>query len=89
MPVDAAAAGQTVRAEVDGQTITIEAEGVGLLTLRLSDALLDLDQPVVAIVNGKETFSGKVERQLTAVWDSLQERADPKLVATAVVDLKF
>ena len=33
-------------AHVEGQTITIETPATGSLTLRLSDALLDFDQPV-------------------------------------------
>jgi hypothetical protein len=89
MPGDAARGGQVVRAEVDGQTIEIGAEGNGRLTLRLSDALLDLDQPVVVTVNGEETFSGTATRSVQAIWDSLNERADLESVATATIGLNF
>tara|TARA_B110000037_G_scaffold178192_1_gene203819 strand:+ start:7347 stop:9677 length:2331 start_codon:yes stop_codon:yes gene_type:complete len=89
VPKVAMRGGQVVRAQVKGQTIEIEAEGIEQLTLRLSDVLLDLDQPVVVTVNGKEQFSGKVTRSVQAIWNSLNERADPKSVATATVELNF
>jgi hypothetical protein len=89
VPKAAMRGGQVVRAQVKGQTIEIEAEGIEQLTLRLSDALLDLDQPVVVTVNGKEKFSGKVTRSVQAIWNSLNERADPKSAATATLELNF
>ncbi|MGJ8695468.1 MAG: transglutaminase domain-containing protein [Verrucomicrobiaceae bacterium] len=82
--------GQTVRAEVKGQVIGIESEGVDTLRLRLSDALVDLDDEVVVRVNGEEKFKGKVEREVRAIWESLNERFDGVTVASAIltIDLK-
>jgi poly(3-hydroxybutyrate) depolymerase len=89
VPEGVAKRDQTVRAEVTGQNIVVTTEGLNQLTLRLSDALLDLDEAVVVTVNGVETFNGKVERKAEAIRDSLNERADPSSVALGLVELKF
>ena len=60
-----------------------EARGVNRLRLRLSDALLDLDRPVVVEWAGKAVFKGHVPRTRAAIVRSLEERADPSTIATA------
>ena len=87
VPAESAQRGQTVRARVEGQRIEIEAEGLDRLSLRLSDELLDLDKPVVVVANGEEVFSGTPRRNLEAIWGSVFGRADPRTVATAVLEL--
>lgn len=72
-------------AVVTGQEIQIEGQVPSALQLRLSDRLLDLDQPVVVRVNGKTRHSGPVTRQAQAIRDSLEERADPETAAAAVL----
>jgi hypothetical protein len=72
-------------AQVEGQTITIEKPESGSLTLRLSDELLDLDQPVRVVASGRTVFDGKVTRSFAAIVQSLQEREDPAAVATALL----
>ncbi len=89
LPQGSAKLGQTVRAEVKGQRVEIQADGLKELTLRLSDELLDLDAPVIVTVNGEETFNGMVSRSVRTMWSSLHERPDPRSVATAVVHLAF
>ena len=81
VPLDQAKPGQVIRAEVDGQEIRLEGEGP--ITLRLSDALLNLDQPIRVTLNGDQKFEGKVERGVKAIWQSLTERKDPASAATA------
>ncbi len=58
-----------VRAEAAGQTITVSAACCRWLRLSLHDALVDLDRPFSVVVNGKESFSGKVLRTKTATGD--------------------
>lgn len=89
VPKGSATGGQTVSAEVKGQRIEVSGDGLKGINLRLSDALLNLDEPVVVSMNGKEVFQGKVERTVQAIWDSLQQRPDVKSVATGVLELKF
>jgi len=80
-------AGQQMVATVDGQGIRIEGDVPPGLTLRLSDRLLDLDQPVTVRVNGQDRFSGKVPRTAAAVLASFARRADPASAATALLIL--
>lgn len=76
-------------AHVEGQTITIETPATGELTLRLSDELLDLDQPVRVVAGGKTVFDGVVKRSFAAVEQSLHEREDPQAVCTALLKVQW
>jgi pimeloyl-ACP methyl ester carboxylesterase len=86
---DAVKPNEVFAAHVEGQTITIEAPGSGSLMLRLSDALLDLDQPVKVLAGGKTIFEGSVKRSFTAVVQSLREREDPDTVATVLLPVSW
>ncbi len=89
LPPGAARPGQTVVAEIVGQTVRITAGESSHLTLRLSDALLDLDQPLMVTINGKQVFRGQVARTREAVTASLAQRADPETAATALLNLEW
>jgi predicted esterase len=86
---DAVRVDDVYTAHVDGQNIVIEAPASGKMTLRLSDALLDLDQPIRVSAGGKTIFDGKVSRTLSAINSSLQTREDPDLAATALLPLTW
>lgn len=75
-------------ASVDGQKITIKGAGQDALKIYLSDELVNLDEPLTVIVDGKEVHSGKVLRSQEAIQSSLKQRLDPKMVATAVIEVK-
>jgi poly(3-hydroxybutyrate) depolymerase len=76
---------QKVVATLDQRTIRIEGEVPAGLSLRVSDALLNLDQSITVVVNGKKVFSGKPVRQAANILSSLQERADASTAASAVI----
>ena len=76
-------------ARVEGQTISIETPSTGNLTLRLSNALLDLDRPVRVMAGGRAIFEGRVARSFAAVVQSLREREDPELAATALLPVSW
>ena len=80
----AAAAGQEMTATVEGQSIRLAGVVPSGSTLRLSDALLDLDREVIVSVNGRQIIAAKVPRTAAAILQSLQERADLPSAATAV-----
>ena len=82
-------AGETVRAKVEGQVISLETGQLRDLTLLLSDRLLNLDQPVTVKVKDKVVFSGSVIRNRTATEASLRERPDPSAAATAELTLAW
>lgn len=77
--------GRRLVGEVDGQTIKIEGENVAGLRLWLSDELLDLDQEIVVLRNGKEAFRGRVKRSAEVVVQSLEQRCG--MVATALLEI--
>jgi hypothetical protein len=79
---------QKVVAVLQDHTFRIDGDVPAGLSLRLSDRLLNLDQPVTVIVNGKKVFSGKGVRQPGVILESLEERTDPSSVATAVIRWK-
>jgi dienelactone hydrolase len=89
VPPGVAKAGSLVIAETRDQQIEIRTEGseVSDLVLYLNDHLLNLDQPIRVIWNGQQCFSGQVIRTESAILRSLQERFDPKLAATAILEL--
>lgn len=78
---------QTLIATVRGQTVDLEGDLYPKLCLRLSDHLLDLDQPIRVLANGRELFAGRVPRHAAAIQTSLIERADPPAAATALLCL--
>jgi dienelactone hydrolase len=83
----AAEAGQKIVATVEGQTITLTGDVPAQTEIRLSDSLVDLDQSVKILVNGKEAFAGRVPRTAGAIRRSLEERADLPAAATAICEL--
>lgn len=78
-----------INAEVDGQTIRLTGDVPQGMTLRLSDELLNLDQPVRVLVTNREVFHAKSPRRVEVIRASLQERADPRSAATAEVKLNW
>jgi pimeloyl-ACP methyl ester carboxylesterase len=76
-------------AEVTEQTIRLSGDVPRLTMLRLSDELLDLDQPVRVLVNNREVFNAQVKRDSAVIRESLSERADPRTAATAKVVLNW
>jgi hypothetical protein len=88
VPAAEAKPGKRIDAVVKGRVIALTGDVPAGLTLRLSDKLLTLDEPLTVTVNGKEVFSGKVSRTAMAIEQSLAERADPAAAATAVLTIK-
>jgi len=80
--------GQTVKARVDDQVITITSEDVDTLTLRLSDSLLDLDKAVKVVFNDAVVHDAKVQRSPDVVKASLKQRADPRSAAVAILKVE-
>lgn len=87
IPKEAAKENQQITAEVVGQTIRLTGDVPNQTTIRLSDELLDLDQPVQVVINGREVFQGRVERKAEVIRESLRERADRRSAATAKIVL--
>ncbi len=78
-----------VRATRDGQRITLESTSLSSIKVRLSDSMLDLDQPVSITANGREQFTGNVSRSIAVLANTLTERGDPRFLFSAEVLVKF
>jgi predicted esterase len=76
-------------AQISGQRVEIERPANGNLTLRLSDAMMDLDQPIQVMAAGRKVFEGKVTRSLDSIVKSLNEREDPESSATAMLPVSW
>ena len=79
------AKGRRIKAIVKGQTISLTAKQTKRVTVRLSDALVDLNREVTVNFNGKEKFKGIVDRLKSRMSDSLSERADNTSTALATI----
>ncbi|MCB9852507.1 MAG: hypothetical protein H6819_05390 [Phycisphaerales bacterium] len=81
--------GQTIIADVKGQTITIQSSDVNALTLRLRDTLVDLDLPIKVVVNDVTVFEGRVSRTRAVIEQTLRERNDAPAAATAELPIDW
>lgn len=72
-------------AKIEGNTITLTADAGLKPRVFLDDKLVDLNQPVKVVLNGKEVFSGKVKRNLATIAKTLSSRGDRELAYTAEV----
>ncbi len=87
VPASAAKPGQKIIATVKGQAVTLTGDIPKGWTLRLNDALLNLDEPVVVTVNGQQVFQGKVPRTEAVIRTALTERLDAQICPTALLTL--
>jgi hypothetical protein len=87
VPSAAAKPGQKIVATVKGQAVTLTGDIPKGWTLRLNDALLNLDEPVVVTVNGQQVFQGKVPRTEAVIRTALTERLDAQICPTALLTL--
>lgn len=67
---------------------SLEGDFIYCDILRLHDRLIDLDQTLTVLLNGKTAFAGKVPRQADAILKSLRLRADSHSVATALPEVR-
>jgi hypothetical protein len=77
--------GQDIVAERSGQNITLMAKSNPHVTIRLSDAMLDLDQPVTVTLNGTALPPKKVSRTVDVIRRTIEERGDPASIFDAEI----
>ncbi|MDR1273344.1 MAG: alpha/beta hydrolase [Odoribacteraceae bacterium] len=85
VPADEARARRQIVVSREGNTFTILRDDYPGVTIHLNDAMVDLDQPVKVIKNGKTLFEGKVSRDIANIYRSVEKRGDPGLVFSARV----
>jgi pimeloyl-ACP methyl ester carboxylesterase len=89
VPPEEAKRKRQIIGEVDGQNVKLSGEVPQGITVRLSDALLNLNQPVRVRVTNREIFHAIVPRTTEAIRKSFGERADPRSAATAEITLRW
>ena len=77
--------GVEVRARRDGQRIEAQSDGLGALTIRLNDQMLNMDEDVVVTSRGETLYSGPVYRTIATLAATLAERGDPESVYSGEV----
>ncbi len=65
-----------VDGKIEGQEIRLHSEGVKRVTLGLSSELLDLDQSITVIWNGKTVHEGKLQTSAQAMLELIGSKAD-------------
>lgn len=74
----------------NGQKFSIEkAELVDDLIIRLNDEMLDLSKKVVVEYKGEEIYKGLVQRNVSTIWKSLNERNDLQQVFSAEIQVSL
>lgn len=74
-----------ITAEVNEQSILIEATDLETLTVRLHDGLLDLDRELSVSDGQRELYRGRAKRTIGTMYRTLLERFDPAVVYPAEV----
>jgi poly(3-hydroxybutyrate) depolymerase len=77
-----------VRAKRSGQAIEVTTSEVKELRLWLSDAMLDLDKPVVVTWNGRKVHDKAVRRSVDVLLDDFKQRRDPGMTFGASLLIK-
>jgi predicted esterase len=69
--------GTPCQVAVDGNTITIEGSGLKKASLLLNDELVDMEQPVVVMLNGTKAYDAVVPRSVEFLLDWFTWERDP------------
>ena len=88
VPEGQARQGAVVRANVNGQRVTVEHSDVDRLTIHLNDRMLDLDKPVTFVWGEREVFNGAIPRKAQTLSKTLNERGDRELMFSAEVEVR-
>ena len=72
-----------------GQRIEVETAEAEKMTILLNDMMLNLDQPLSVVANGKTLFKGRPDRTIANLITSLLERGDPGYLFSSKIDLNF
>ncbi|MEY4387694.1 MAG: hypothetical protein RLY20_2977 [Verrucomicrobiota bacterium] len=88
-PTEDLKAGQLIKAECAGQSISLESTNVTTVEVRLNDALVNLDQPVVIRVGDRVLSSNVPPRTISWLAETLAEKGDTNLAFSAAVKVRL
>ena len=89
VPLAGARVGQEIRAERSGQNLVMTVSEVKEFSVRLSDAMLDMDRPVSIRVGDKVVFEGLAVRTMGTLARTLIERGDPEYIFSAEIEISL
>jgi len=78
-----------LRGEIEGQEIRLASSDVPEAMVRVSDEMVDLDQPVRIVVGERTVFEGRIPRTIGMMARSLAERGDPGMVFVGELRVKL
>lgn len=81
--------GQDIIARREGQTVTLTSTNVPKVTVLLSDAMVNLDQPVTIHAGEAKLFSDRVPRTIATLARTLSERGDTNLTFSAEITVRL
>ena len=87
VPADQAKTNREVIAAYTGNTVRIEKNDYDTLLIRLNDRMMNLDKPVTVLYGVKPVFTGKVNRTLRTLQQTITNRNDPGLAFSATLRL--
>lgn len=76
-----------VRANLEGQQVTLTTTDAKQITVRFNDSMVNLDQPVVVKSGDRELFRGRIPRTIATLAKTLSERRDPTSLFSGEVTL--
>lgn len=88
LAVDKLQPGAVIRASLNGQEVSLQAQELDTLTMRLNDAMLDLDKDVRITAGDRELFKGRLNRTIAILAKTLAERPDPTSIFSSEKTVK-
>ena len=88
-PAKELARDKEVRADINGNTITLTRCDYTQLTLSLNNQMVNLNKPVTVIYQGRTLFKGKVKSQQANLRRTLYQRNDPAFMFPAQITVKI
>jgi predicted esterase len=74
-------------AQLDGQTIDLATNDYRRVTIRLCDAMQNLDEPITITFQGKTLFHDRAIRSIACLAKTLAERGDPRMLFCSEVSV--
>ena len=76
-----------VKATYANNVFTVETSGVKGFSIRISPKMIDLNKPVMVVVNGKERFKGKMNYNKAYMIDHFEHTLDRKAIWINHIDI--
>lgn len=79
-PIETVNVGAIAELNIEGNQINVTKNSFKVLNINLNDQLVNLDEPVTVVKEGRILFQKKVKRSLATIRKTVKEYQDPKMV---------